>query len=541
VTLCGAWIALKDALLTKKGTIAEPDVVVRSVRNARTSIPRSISPIKTHINGSARRPIPRTTAQLSSPSGNVNGGTPSQPPVNRQLDFSMDKTRTISKLSPRNPSSISSKGLKKTTTDKRGKKKGPFDLAADSDEGEPEASAMNEMSIDNGVAQDDYMPNIDDEPLNPDVTMESIEEQDQALVPEEEPLDMEPEPEVTTGATAPPKRPSGRPAKASLGNPDESVMSLGGTGARRGRPPKKPKTEVYQDENAAKPAAPAAAKGKRKAGTSERDPNIKVKAPRTNSKAPASRAPSVAPSRSYIVQRSETPATDSGAFVTRSGRHSFKPLASWRGEHVVLGQRETADTLPAITDIVRTDEMMAPPRKRSASVRPGPGKRRARPQLAAVEEEEEEELEPWEAETGIQYAQVMSWNAEAAKYEEDHTTETGKPCCIATPRYIMLTYIAQKLPTPPTQSKCATSAARPSNSPKRSRSPSSARAWSTCPPAARNASRTRAKCKWCFSSSTAASLSTWARRPPPSVLAGGGSGRFRGVCHTLLSFVHAAV
>lgn len=148
--------------------------------------------------------------------------------------------------------------------------------------------------------------------------------------------------------------------------------------------------------------------------------------PRATSKGPG-RAGSSGPTR--LVQRSETPATDDGTYKTRSGRASYKPLAAWRGEKVIFGQRTDRDTPAPVTDIIRTEEVPITPKPAKKATR----KVARRPRLQQIiEEVEESELEaeepdPWEIESGIRHGLVMSWDQEAERYDEEHGEETGTP------------------------------------------------------------------------------------------------------------------
>ena len=400
--------------------------MIRGIKSGATrlSLPRSASPRKNLLNGSPRRSAGRSAGPISSPLRNVNIGTPSHVPVNRTLDFSVDKPQKAAPL-PRTKLSRSTNGVK------RGKHKGPFDLSlSDEEEEEEEEQGVNE-SIDPSLIQkdrfEDSAPEIDDGPIDDQTTMQSIEEDEQSFLQNEPPAQ---EDDVNAGAVAPSQQKSkrgGRPSRATAVRPakiDESQVSLPASKpGRRGRPPKK--TEVYQDAGAAK-AQPlkTTGGGKRKQVPTERDPNARPKSAKTGKRSP-SRAGSIVPrAGAYTVPRSETPATDGGAFTTRSGRTSIKPLASWRGEKAIFGQRPTVDSLPAMQEVVRTDEVMPPPRRRIGGYRPA--KRKPRSQvLEEIEEEEEEVLEPWETDTGIQHAMVMQWNPDIGKYDEDNTEQLG--------------------------------------------------------------------------------------------------------------------
>ena len=208
-------------------------------------------------------------------------------------------------------------------------------------------------------------------------------------------------------------------------DPNESQMSLSMPAPatpRRGRP-KKAKADIFRDEEAEQPAATLPApvhtnKGKGKKPT-ERDPNVQMKATRKASGKPSSvRARSA--SRSRFNPRSETPANDNGALLTRSGRHSIKPLASWRGERFVFGDR-TADALPGIKEIVRVDEVVEERPKKKYYKKT---QSRAKSHLEEVEEEDEEK-DDWERDTGIMNAHVMDWDPTTGKFNDENTWEQG--------------------------------------------------------------------------------------------------------------------
>ena len=355
--------------------------MVRSTRNGRISLPpRATSPIKTHLNSSPRRSMPRSTGPMSSPSRNINNGTPtratSHPPpnrVNRQLDFSMDKPRMSIERSPPKASLPNLKQPKLASATGKGKNKRPFDLSMGDDYDEEGSDALNGANTTNGMMYEDddvVLPDENEQLVGESTSEHGVPEEDYA---EQQPQDFEPEEsqivesEATSGAkeVKEPKRKPGRAPKAVMVDPNESQMSLSMPAPatpRRGRP-KKARTEVLRDketEEAEEPAAPLPAptqtsKGKGRKPT-ERDPNVQIKANKKASDKPSSvRARSA--SRSRFNTRSETPANDSGALLTRSGRHSIKPLASWRGERFVFGNR-TTDSLPGIKEIVRVDEVV---------------------------------------------------------------------------------------------------------------------------------------------------------------------------------------
>lgn len=315
----------------------------------------------------------------------------------------------------------------------KGKNKRPFDLSMGDDLDEGDLDALNGASTTNGIVhdEDDTMPpNGDDLPVGESTLEQGVpddltEHQPQGFELEDSQIT---EPEATSGAKEAneSKRKPGRAPKAVMVDPDESQISLSMPAPatpRRGRP-KKAKTDVFRDEETEQPVVPMPApaqiskrKGKK---PTERDPNVQTKATKKASDKPSSvRARSA--SRSRFNPRSETPANDNGALLTRSGRHSIKPLASWRGERFVFGDR-TADSLPGIKEIVRVDEVVEERPKQKYRYKKS--QTRAKSQLEEVEEEDEEK-DDWERDAGIMHANVMDWDPTTGKFNEDNTWEQG--------------------------------------------------------------------------------------------------------------------
>lgn len=315
----------------------------------------------------------------------------------------------------------------------KGKNKRPFDLSMGDDLDDGDSDALNGASTANGIYDEDdaILQNGDDHPVGESTLEQEVPEED---FTEQQPQGFEPEesqmaePEATSGAkeAKEPKRKPGRAPKAAMVDPNESQASLSMPAPatpRRGRP-KKARTEVFRDEETEQPAAslPAPAqtsKGKGKKPT-ERDPNVQMKPTKKASDKPSSvRARSA--SRSRFNPRSETPANDNGALLTRSGRHSIKPLASWRGERFVFGDR-TTKSLPGIKEIVRVDEVVEERPKQKYRYKKS--KSRAKSQLEEVEEGDEEK-DDWERDAGIMHANVMDWDPVAGKFDEEVTWEQG--------------------------------------------------------------------------------------------------------------------
>lgn len=305
-------------------------------------------------------------------------------------------------------------------------------MGDDLDDGD--SDALNGASTKNGLMYDEddaaTLPN-EDNPIG-ESTLEQvmldeddIEQQPQGLEPEESQI---PEPEATSGAKEAKelKRKPGRAPKAVMVGPDESQMSLSMPAPatpRRGRP-KKARADVFKDDEAEQTAAPPPApaqpsKGKGKKPT-ERDPNIQLKPTKKASDKPSSVRDRSA-SRPRFNPRSETPANDNGALLTRSGRHSIKPLASWRGERFVFGDR-TADSLPGIKEIVRVDEVVEERPKQKYRYKKSQS--RVKSELEEVEEDDEDK-DDWERDAGVVQASVMDWDSNTGKFNEDQTWEEG--------------------------------------------------------------------------------------------------------------------
>lgn len=324
------------------------------------------------------------------------------------------------------------------STTGKGKNKRPFDLSMGNDLDEGDSNALIGTSTTNGVlhSEDDtILPNGDDNPIGESILEQGMLEEDNTPL---QPQDSEPdeshpaESDATSGAkeAKPTKRKPGRAPKAVMVDSNEPQTSLSMPAPatpRRGRP-KKVRNDTARDEQADQAAAPLPTPdqpGKLKTKKpAERHPNIQVKATKKASDKPSSiRARSA--SRSRFNPRSETPANDDGAHLTRSGRHSIKPLASWRGERFVFGDR-TADSLPGIKEVVRVDEVIEERPKQKYRYKKSQSL--AKSQLEEVEEDEVEK-DDWERDAGIMHANVMDWDPSTGKFNEDNTWEQGSISC----------------------------------------------------------------------------------------------------------------
>ena len=382
---------------------------------------------------------------MSSPARPVNE-TPTRAashPPNRKLLFGSNNLHPSVERSPQKG------GLKRVdlSSGKKGKKR-PFDLSLEDDDEDEELLELGSgAETANGLGYNDTAPlgDMDDslgmteaveaeEQLEGDPRQEALE-QDQSSSVEPEPV---PEPVANT------KKRRGRPSKTEKLDLDQPELpTVPDKPVQRGRPAKEAKVQASQDEEIVQPepshimeqATPIKKSKASKPALSQRDPNAKVKSkgvPRTKVKessvkpmAPPPQRDGRPQPRSLQILRSETPADDEGARTTRSGRHSVKPLAFWRGERFVYGEGHLDGkrlSLPAIKEIIRTEDVEVPRPKRSAYKRARPQRRH---QLDDLMEEEDEEMEPWETETGIVRAQVVQWDPITGRGDEERIEETG--------------------------------------------------------------------------------------------------------------------
>ncbi|KAJ4390527.1 mitotic fidelity of chromosome transmission- protein [Neurospora sp. IMI 360204] len=226
----------------------------------------------------------------------------------------------------------------------------------------------------------------------------------------------------------------------------------------RGRPRKSltPAPEEIEEPEPepvqAGPSRSKAAKGKGRAPTPAAEPvNEKVTkaAKPTKQKGGRKRQPSPAPaadadtsiaiprgpplpkSRGLVINRREVPGDSNAIIRTRSGRHSFKPLAYWRNEHVDYEYEEdefVADhapksskgsnagevrkrkfVLPTIKEVVRVEEDIVDfsrsrgrGTKRDGNAASGTSRR-------TQKDEDPSPPEPWELNPGILGGDVVTW------------------------------------------------------------------------------------------------------------------------------------
>lgn len=396
----------------EQGTIPEPADVLTERKRAsmRFPLPRSKSPIKTSLLSPARR-HPSLGPQSS----------PSRPSVVRRLDFSADDTDASSLNETANAGAREKRVLSHPTS--RTRLSPPVDDLEDIS-----AVTHEDVMLENGedsFQQVQYAGN-DEQTMagESDMEVEDVEPE-----PEPEPATKPgrkrkaPSAEVTKAKEVSVKRSRGRPAKKVQGQveeeaddheePDEQIRA-----AKRRRPGRRSldetsETEVQELPSKSKPGVrkgseDRAAKNPKKAPG--RKPGLETVA---EDSPQVSRGPPMPRNnRGLLLLRRETPNTTAGFQQTRSGRNSIKPLAYWRGERVEWDtQEETADgntkiLLPAIKEVVRTEESIAQRSKKNGQKKGKKGKRRP----AESDSEDDDEREPWEVEPGRIVGEVRDWD-----------------------------------------------------------------------------------------------------------------------------------
>lgn len=111
-----------------------------------------------------------------------------------------------------------------------------------------------------------------------------------------------------------------------------------------------------------------------------------------------------------MTVRRETPMEGTGFKQTRSGRNSIRPLAYWKNERAEYSEDEVEDLVgkflvPTIKGVVRVDEAADTTKRAKRS-------KSSKPKKRLEESEDDEDAEPWEAEPGRMYGDVVVWDPE---------------------------------------------------------------------------------------------------------------------------------
>jgi len=400
------------------GTIPEPTELLRPngrASNIKFPLPHARSPMKTHTGSSPRRSV----GPLS-PSKRHEADTPTRA-VSHPPPSSLAKRKFDDSVNEPTPRSSTLKRPKQTPPSTR-LTRNSFNVEDQSEPDETMGMTNGDITTNGYIDEETPLPGFEDDSMQIDQNQNNEDEPvEEETAAEPGALGEEPStiPETSQPEKSTPKK-RGRPSLKA--NVENSQLSISAT-KPRGRPPK-----VHRDAPTEELANAKKTKGRPKKTAqplkpvpAHRGPNAKISSRRNSTSKAPSRAGSIRPgARSLLIQRSETPAEGSGALITRSGRHSIKPLASWRGERAVFDSgiiEENGLTLGGIREIIRTDEIIEPRPKRPV------GKRR-KPKLEEVEEEDED-MEDWERDTGVMTASVMAWDGVEGHFIEDQLDTQG--------------------------------------------------------------------------------------------------------------------
>ncbi|KAL8704862.1 MAG: hypothetical protein Q9201_001978 [Fulgogasparrea decipioides] len=375
-------------------------------------------------------------------------------PPNRRLDFSMSETYSSSKGSANKRKQSTAKGVKVNSTPVSVKRKrGVFDLPPDPEEEalEDETSLVNGGGLTNGYDEDH---NIGDGGFDESLQLVNGDDPNQiedSQVPQDQDA-VSPSIEEDT-ATAATKKGGKRGANFTVQEPAAAQTSNAvSKPGRRGRPSKKTKLDVPIEEPGGVAAGepteesteeaaesskqptrtmqpPKSKPGRGKGALSLKDPNTKLRPPKASRGASSDPTGPMSPSKTRFISRSVTPGADSDFRITRAGRNVVKPLAYWRREAAVFSEGRVEEghlILPSIREVVRTEEVPEPRRRKT----PGQPRQRRRPQRRPEEdelpEEDDDEAEYWETEAGVMRASVMLWDPVTGRGDEENVEEAGE-------------------------------------------------------------------------------------------------------------------
>ncbi|KAI9774969.1 MAG: hypothetical protein M1840_000185 [Geoglossum simile] len=434
-------------------TAPEPTDVLTERRRTIAPPPRSRSPIKTFLGSPAKRGS--SMGPISSPFRKINEGKSdgARPAVNRRLDFSaIDKAPLTAR--PRQweasnqPLPVESNSRANTSHvsdigDELGSIQQSGDEGTHSRQDDEDAA---------GGDLDDFSLLVQQDDDTVDLVVQNTTQPQQNLV-------------LSSSPTPVPKRARGRPRKGEPKAPTPVSAPKGRVRAAKNISQFiKEEASDHEDErplkrrrNASTGLSAAKKQVKKKPPPSQRDPNARVTSGKRASEAslaatmsrkrnrepqpgpgpepepeleleeeteaeaePKKRRPPREPQnpalkpRSLYITRRETP-MDDGALRTRSGRTSVKPCAYWRNERIVYGEGDRREgegyLLPTIKEVIRTEEVTPPRRKRRGPATGAGRKKRARTE----ETESEDDEEPWEIEPGIMIGDVDHWDEEMEK------------------------------------------------------------------------------------------------------------------------------
>ncbi|QSZ34113.1 hypothetical protein DSL72_005701 [Monilinia vaccinii-corymbosi] len=424
-------------------TAPEPAEVLNQRRqDARMAmpIPRSRSPLKTHLQSPARR---NPSLGISSPAKGESSEADDTGPVRRKLDFSTEATEPEAKQA-NNTNAFKGRGrpgraalgnLTNGTRLSPGRRPPPIlDQSSDAVENQDDSALeFAEDSNDyNAPDNDEDDALVDALEGNSEIAEEGEEIEEDEPEPEPEPSPPrkaadkskgksraieEPEPEhpAPKRRGRKPKNPAPqvdavdeeqeefeeRPAKKARSV--ESVEVSKPTKSKQGRP-----SNATKSATAAKPKATAKLKPQ---GRPKMAPISEVDSPQVH------RGPPIPRNNGLYILRRETVLSGAGMQRTRSGRNSIKPLAWWKNERVEYDDDETVPDgthgakilLPSIKEVIRADEVEQQKHSKSRSSKPTKSKSKKR---AREEVEDDSETEEWESQPGRIEGSVRTWDPE---------------------------------------------------------------------------------------------------------------------------------
>ncbi|KAK1256413.1 hypothetical protein MKX07_008672 [Trichoderma sp. CBMAI-0711] len=259
-----------------------------------------------------------------------------------------------------------------------------------------------------------------------EVQEESREEEEGEEQEEEEEEEEEEEvaPRKKQRTTAPavskaqPPKPKPKPSskgKAPAGARGDRVPPVAATSKAKAKAKAKPKAEAQPKTNKAKGRSARKPKNARSGEGDGEEEEVG-----DTSFAALQRGPPMPKSRGLVSMRKNI---DDTITQTRSGRHSYRPVAYWRGEQVVREVEEQADMfakdrflMPSIKEVVRVPEEEAP-------IRSAASRGKARPKAKKQAVAEEEEYEEWELNPGTVEGEIVIWETE----HEEHPPADDEP------------------------------------------------------------------------------------------------------------------
>ncbi|KAI1210660.1 Mif2/CENP-C like-domain-containing protein [Annulohypoxylon truncatum] len=446
-------------------------------RYNRPSLPRARSPLKTNLQSPARQ-NPHLGPTSSPTRGSIVPAPEHSSPraVNRRLDFSQGPSQ--SRMRPPVNGASKVNGTKARTgkltngharaqeSDEdddailRGRRNQPREEEEEEEEEEPEEDMQ---GIDAGDDMDLVEEEQDDAPIEPEPEPEPEEEEEEPIPPAKKrrgrkpksPVVQEEEGESSMAsaqsqeAEAEPvkKKQRGRPAKGaqSKQSPEAAKQPAKQPAKRRRsdrnsgssnsnveeqgeeeqednveeRETKRQRSDKKEDKAASSKST--ATKQKGKPGRKRKSSGIGVDQPVVQ------RGPPLPKGRGLVTLHREE---EDNMRTTRSGRHSYKPVAFWRGEQVkydigendIFEDKKQRFVIPSVAGIIRKTEVENEPRKR----RPGRPSKLAKKGRPSAIIEEDVERDDWEYDPGRVAGECIFWRPDQENQPDDGELEVAE-------------------------------------------------------------------------------------------------------------------